>query len=127
MVILLHTCFCTQLHTNWRTCAHTNSLRIHNVSGANFEKYGYVAKIRRGKLKNFVECLAFYLCVMVWKKDFLCSCPVERKGYCISSIFFLYFNPKVCKRLPRVKNHKSEKKSWQISLFSSNFQFPILM
>ena len=48
-----------------RTCAHTkmcthiNSLRIHNVSAANFGKYGYVAKTHRGKLKNFVEYFAF--------------------------------------------------------------------
>ena len=117
MVILLHTCFCTQLHTNWRTCAHTNSLRIHNVSGANFEKYGYVAKIRRGKLKNFVECLAFYLCVLVWKKDFLCCCPVERKGYCISIIAFLFIftkknvreHPKRCTWEIKSKIHMQKK------------------
>ena len=52
-----------------------------------------------------------YLCGEVSKKGCQCSCPVERKGYCISVNVFLYFNSKVFKRLPkqlsmRKKNHK---------------------
>ena len=119
MVILLHTCFCTQLHTNWRTCAHTNSLRIHNLSVVNFETYGHMAKICRREAKEFCKmfcllALLIYTCVLVWKKGFLCGCPVERKPYCISSIVFLHL-PKMCKRLPNKvplgkKNHKNEKK-----------------
>ena len=53
------------------------------------------------------------------------TCPIERKGNCISVNAFLYFNSKVCKRLPKKlpmgkKNHKNVKKSCQIALFNSN-------
>ena len=47
-----------------------------------------------------------------------------RKWYCISVIAFLYFNSKICKRLPnklplRKKNHINAKQSCQIALFNS--------
>ena len=32
------------------------------------------------------------------------NCSVERKGYCISVNAFLYFNSKLCKRLPKKLN-----------------------
>ena len=57
-------------------------------------------------LKKFVKtifCLLAvlsYLCVQVCKKGFLCSCPVERKV-----IVFLYFNSKVCCRIPKNVAH----------------------
>ena len=43
----------------------------------------------------------------VSKKGCQCSCPVERKGYCISVIVFLYFNLQVCKRLEKVGHGKN--------------------
>ena len=49
---------------------------------------------------------------------------VERKGYCISVTIFLYFNSKVCKRLPKKlsmekKNHNNVNFFCQTALFSS--------
>ena len=67
------------------------------------------------EVKNFLDpALGFYCWVCVCKKSFLCSCSVERKGYCISVMVFLYFNSKVGK-----KTHKNAKKSCQIALLSS--------
>ena len=40
-------------------------------------------------------------CVEVIKKGCQCTCPVERKVQHISVIDFLYFNSKMCKRLPK--------------------------
>ena len=37
-------------------------------------------------------------------KAFLYSSLIERKGYFVSVRVFLYFNPKVCKRLPIIKS-----------------------
>ena len=51
-----------------------------------------------------------YLCWEVRKKGYNCSCPFERKGNWISVNVFLYFNSKVCKRLPKKGAH------WKINL-----------
>ena len=61
-----------------------------------------------------------YFCVWESKKGCQCSCPVERKGYCISVIVFLYLNSKACKRLPKKLSmgKKKKKKSCQIVLIS---------
>ena len=40
-----------------------------------------------------------YLCLLVCIKWFLCSCPVERGKDII--LYFLYFNSKLCERLPK--------------------------
>ena len=45
---------------------------------------------------------------MACKKGFLCRSLIERKGYCISTIFFFHFNPKICKMFPWEKK-KSQK------------------
>ena len=59
-------------------------------------------------LKIFLEPAMFchlavliYLCGEVRKKGCNCVCPFERKGNWISVNAFLYFNSKVCKRLPK--------------------------
>ena len=75
------------------------------------------------EVKNFLDpALGFYCWVCVCKKSFLCSCSVERKGYCISVIVFLYFNSKYVwdyqkKLLMRKLSKEWGKKSCQIALF----------
>jgi len=72
------------------------------------QQLSYFVWFIQSDLKNFLEPAMFchlavliYLCGEVRKKGCNCVCPFERKGNWISVNAFLYFNSKVCKRLPK--------------------------
>ena len=54
--------------------------------------------------------LFYFNCLLVCKKGFLCSSSIEKKGYCISVIVFLYFKRGCQKSCPwEKKSQKSQK------------------
>ena len=54
-----------------------------------------------------------YLCGEVRKKCCNCVCPFERKGNWISVNTFLYFNSKVCNRLPKRCTLENKSQKWK--------------